>query len=73
MTDSPSPLDFSELTVAERILLAQQLWDSVHGQAEALPVTEAQKQELNRRWKAFEAGEMAASPWSEVKQRLLHR
>jgi len=73
MTKSPSSLDFSGLSVAERILLAQQLWESVHSQAESEPLSDAQKSELDRRWKAFEAGEMPAANWFEVKQQLLSR
>jgi len=73
MTKATSSLDFSRLSVAERILLAQQLWDSVHSQAKSLPLTDAQKEELDRRWKAFEAGEMPASSWFEVKRQLLQR
>ena len=66
-------IDISQLTIAQRILLAEQLWDSVHPQAQALPLTEAQKQELDRRWQAFEAGQMPSSTWPEVKQGLLQR
>jgi putative addiction module component (TIGR02574 family) len=73
MTRSPDPFDFSHLSVAERILLAQQLWESVHTSPEASPLTDAEKQELERRWKAFEAGEMTGSSWPEVKQDLLRR
>jgi hypothetical protein len=42
MTETPNPLDFSHMTVAERILPAQRRWDSVHDLPERLPLTEAQ-------------------------------
>lgn len=64
------PIDYSHLSVAERILLAEELWDSVHAHAEEIPVSDAQKQELDRRWAAYEAGEMTGSPWPEVRKRL---
>jgi putative addiction module component (TIGR02574 family) len=70
MTDRPPLFDFSHFSVDERILLAQQLWDSIHPYADQVPVTEAQKRELDRRMAAFEAGEMTASPWAEVKRWL---
>jgi len=73
MTESPHTFDCSQLGAAERILLAQELWESVLQQAEALPITDAQKQELERRWKACQAGETTASSWSKVKRRLLDR
>jgi putative addiction module component (TIGR02574 family) len=68
MPDSPFPFDFSRLTISERILLVQQLWDSIPPEAEALPLTDAQKRELDRRWAAFKAGEMPTSTWPEVKK-----
>jgi len=70
MTES-KPIDYSHLSVPERILLAQELWDSVYDRAQEMPLTDAQRQEIRRRWAAFEAGEITAAPWSEVKRRLL--
>jgi putative addiction module component (TIGR02574 family) len=61
-----------EIDITQRsILLAEQLWDSVRQPAEAVPLTDTQKQELDRRWAALERGEMATSTWPEVKKRLL--
>jgi len=57
MTDTPPLFDFSHLTVAERIELAMKLWDSVIPHADQVPITDAQKQELDRRI-AYDAGEM---------------
>lgn len=72
MTGS-KPFDYSHLSVAERILLAQQLWDSVHAHADEIPVTDAQRREIDRRWAAHEAGELTGSPWPEVRKRLFDR
>ena len=73
MTD-PKPFDYSHLSVSERILLAQELWDSVyHSAAHEIPLTAAQTQEIHRRWEAHQAGEMTGSTWDEVKRRLLNR
>jgi putative addiction module component (TIGR02574 family) len=65
------PVDYSQLSASERIQLAQELWDSVHEHAQHMPLTDVQRQELDRRWAAYQAGEMTASPWPEVKNRLL--
>jgi putative addiction module component (TIGR02574 family) len=73
MPDSTQPFDYSRLSVAERILLVQEIWDSLVPDAEQVGISNEQKQELARRWKAFQSGEMAASPWPEVKRRLLHK
>ena len=42
-------LDISGLSVAERIQLAEDLWDSVAADTGDLPLTEAQTAELDRR------------------------
>src|SRR5229473_2967486 len=41
--------DFSKLSIAERIQLAEDLWDSIPPEGADIPLTEAQKAELERR------------------------
>jgi len=53
--------DFSHLTPAERIELAEQLWDSID--PNALPVSAAQVAELRRR--KLLLGESPERPWRE--------
>ena len=59
------------LPVEERIRLAQSIWDSVVEVPEAVEVTEAQREELNRRLDAYRKDPSAGSPWPEVKERIL--
>lgn len=47
---------FSELTVDERIQLAEDLWDSVAADQSVVPLTAAQRCELDRRLESFERG-----------------
>ncbi|CAN5142208.1 addiction module protein [soil metagenome] len=70
MTNSPNSFDFSELSVAERILLVQDLWDSIAAEPDAFPLTQDQEEELERRVAAADRGELRFSPWQEVKKRL---
>jgi putative addiction module component (TIGR02574 family) len=70
MSNSTQNVDYSHLNVNERILLVQEIWDSVFHEAEQLTISDPQKLELDRRWKEFRSGTMSASPWSEVKSRL---
>lgn len=62
--------DISELSVAERIQLAEDLWDSILEQQEELPLSEAQQQELNRRLESYKKNPANGSSWEEVKKRL---
>jgi putative addiction module component (TIGR02574 family) len=69
---TPDKFDFSGLSVAERILLVESLWDSIAQDAQAeLPLTQAQKEELDRRLAAEAAGELEHYSWPEVKRWLL--
>ena len=51
-------IDISQLSPAECILLAERLWERARNHPEAIPITEAQMAELNRRVDAYERGEM---------------
>lgn len=64
--------DFSKLSVAERILLAEDLWDSIPEAAD-IPLTEAQKAELDRRLEDLERDPDAGEPWEVVRARLYGR
>lgn len=66
---SSRPFDFSHLSPAERILLAEDLWDSVAVQA-APPLSPAQEEELRQRLAAADRGEMTYSSWLDIKRRL---
>jgi len=60
-----------ELPVEERLKLLEALWESIAELPEALELTEAQKQELDRRLAAYQQDPEAGVPWPELKARLL--
>jgi len=66
-------LGIDRLSVAERLTLVQQIWDSIAAEAEQAPLTEAQKQEVDRRLAAHEADPQAAIPWEQVEAEALAR
>jgi putative addiction module component (TIGR02574 family) len=70
MSPSIKAFGIDQLTVAQRILLAEEIWDSIPDEAQALPLSEAQKQDLQRRLAAYEADPKTGSSWEEVKARL---
>ena len=67
--------DFSHLTPAERIELAQDLWDSLDADrvAAAFPLTDEQRIELDKRLADLDADPNAGRPWDEVYARLKGR
>lgn len=60
-----------ELPTAERVELAQQIWESVFDHPEGVFLTTAQRDELERRWIAFEKNPDEGEPWEDVKRSLL--
>jgi putative addiction module component (TIGR02574 family) len=63
--------DILKLSVAERIQLVEDIWDSIAEEADALPLTDAQREELDRRLADQRESPGVGRPWSEVKARLL--
>lgn len=66
------PPEIFDLPIAERIELAQALWESVIEHPEALPLTDAHKAELDRRWQAMEANPGEGESWDALKKSLLN-
>jgi putative addiction module component (TIGR02574 family) len=66
------PLDqILELSAAERVEIAQQIWESVYEHPETVLLTRSQKDELERRWRAFEQNPDEGESWDDVKRSLL--
>jgi putative addiction module component (TIGR02574 family) len=61
-----------QLSPAERVEIAQELWDSVE-EANLPPLTPAQMEEINRRMAEHERDPSRAIPWEEVRERLRAR
>jgi putative addiction module component (TIGR02574 family) len=57
----------------ERLSLLEEIWDSLVETPEAVPITDAQKADLQRRLDAYQGNPKAGSPWEEVKARLQGR
>jgi len=63
--------DLLELSVAERIQLVEDLWDSIALMPEPPRLTVAQREELDRRLEDMRQNANDGSPWDEVKKRIL--
>ncbi len=63
-------IEISQLSISERIQLAEDLWDSILEQQDEVPLTDAQQQELDRRLERYQQEPTSGSTWGEVKQRL---
>ena len=61
------------LSVAERIQLVEDIWDSIATETTPPALSEAQRTELDRRLEAHAEDPQAGLPWAEVRQRILGR
>jgi putative addiction module component (TIGR02574 family) len=62
-------IDITRLSPAERLELLEQLWDSLSATPNALPLTEAQREELDRRLDVLDREGPAGIPSDEVMPR----
>lgn len=63
-------IEISQLSIAERIQLAEDLWDSILDRQDEVQLDPAQQQELDRRLDRYRQDPTAGSTWETVKQRL---
>jgi putative addiction module component (TIGR02574 family) len=71
MSKKVSITDVLELSPAERILLVEEIWDSIASVPESVELSDAQREELDRRLTAYRANPNAGDPWDVVKARIL--
>jgi putative addiction module component (TIGR02574 family) len=70
---SKSAFDYRALSIAERLQLVEDVWDSIATEqpdATALPVSAPERAELDRRLDAHRKDPGGAVPWSEVRAAL---
>jgi putative addiction module component (TIGR02574 family) len=66
-------IEISRLSVAERLELAELLWTSIARTPEEVPITAAQRAELDRRLDDAERDGSGGIAWEEVVARLRER
>ena len=63
-------INIQELSQSERILLAEELWDSVAENQDSIEVTESQKELLKERLAAYRSSPDEGSSWEDVKKEM---
>ena len=66
-------MGIDRMTIAERIALAQEILDSVAADQPRLPLSEAKRQELDRRLADMGANPTDGVPWEQVEAAALAR
>lgn len=73
MSASLKSLGIDRLSVEERLALVEELWDSIAKESAALPLTDAQRTELDRRLAEHEAHPDDVVSWEDVKASITAR
>jgi putative addiction module component (TIGR02574 family) len=58
------------LSVAERVRLVQDIWETLQPTAEELPLTDEQRDVIDRRLEEHRRDPPSAVPWEEVRTRI---
>jgi putative addiction module component (TIGR02574 family) len=66
-------IDIARLSFEERLRLLDELWESLSRTPEAVPLTKAQREELDRRLDELDRDGPLGIPWDEVLRRIRGR
>ncbi len=70
MPASAKSLGIDRLSLADRMLLVAEIWDSIAAEAEVLGLPQSHKDGLDRRLAAHDANPHSGTSWEDVKTRL---
>lgn len=59
-----------ELSIAERIQLVEDIWDSIAANIDSMEISEEEKNIIDQRLESFHNNPSAGSPWKEVMSRI---
>ena len=68
-----STVDIASLSTEERLRLLEDLWESLSATPERVPLTNAQREELDRRLDDLDREGPTGIPWEEVFSNIRHR
>jgi len=73
MSAGKPALNIDDLSIEERLRLLEQLWESLRETPGAVPLTDAQREELDRRLDDLERSGPEGIPWEEVLRQIRKR
>ena len=62
--------EINRLELSEKLLLVEDIWDSIATSNSEIPMPEWQKQELDRRYKEYKEGNVGLHDWKAVHEGL---
>lgn len=64
------PSNIKQLSIAERLQLVQDIWDSITISPDLVPLTDKQQQELDNRLERYNQNPDSGKSWEEVQQKF---
>jgi putative addiction module component (TIGR02574 family) len=61
-----------KLSIADRITLVEEIWDTIAEENQAFELTDAQKRELDRRLESSRANPGLGRTWEEIKAEFMN-
>ncbi|MCF8316988.1 MAG: addiction module protein [Ignavibacteriales bacterium] len=65
--------NIKKLSISERILIVEDIWDSIFSSEQQFPMTEEQKKELDSRLEAYNKNPEEGKSWKEIKNNIQSR
>jgi putative addiction module component (TIGR02574 family) len=62
--------EIDKLDLSEKLLLVKDIWDSIAAGNAELPLPEWQQEELDRRYREYQKGNLGTHEWSQVHEEL---
>ena len=66
-------LEINKLSLPQKLILAQDIWDSISRDSGKLTMPEWQKNELEKRYEHYKQGKMELHNWQDVHSELRER
>jgi putative addiction module component (TIGR02574 family) len=62
-----------KLSLSERILMVEAIWDSIANESAQFPITEKQKNILEERLVTYNKNPQSGKPWEQIRNELLKK
>jgi len=67
------PQEINELSIPEKIILVENIWNSIPPQTDEIPLSSDQKIELDQRREAHNKNPNSGASWPTVKNRIINK
>ncbi len=69
--DSDLAKEIKKLSIPERILLVEEIWDGIARESEGFELSQSQREELERRLESFANNPSQGRTWEEIRAEFL--